>query len=492
MTGNLTAQFPALASRERSHPIRVAVPNKGPVDQVSLSNTGAPSGSPSGPPPEVPKNRSEQLQELLKQQPNPAGDHSLLKSAKDKFFSLFVPKNVDSTMTKDYVPTRWWQLAREFMGSVSYGFAAGQASAMALELLIKAQPGVAAATVGLGLGMYWFPKIVEQLRNGTSMATSTVAEVADRRPKAYYLAGDIVDNIGTGILSCAALVPSLYAPITIGVGLLQTGAGVIKGRAGANMGFRQAINPQETLPEINTKQSNQSIALNLVSMVAGAGLQYAVGGTALAVALPIVGCAAAALAVFATSQYLKHLNMENINEAAVRRVVDQLDAGQEIPAPEGKRVWKNLLTLKEKDTIELGQDPTLLKQSGQKRYAQLLDTYKDKKYLLETLQGKPYIVIKKGATKEDSLAAVIQAIQIEKLSQTPEYSKVLNSQGPDAADYWLTSRSLEKVDRQMPGLMARLKDKGWATDLINFLDTDQRFSEEELRQPLPEGQVALP
>ena len=440
----------------------------------------------------APRNRADQLDELLAKQPNHGDDVSLAKNIKDRIVSLFVPKNVSSTMTKDYVPTRWWWLGREFMGSMSYGFAAGQASAVALELLIKAQPGMAVATVGLGLGMYWFPKIVEQLRNATSMGTSTVAEVADRRPKAYFLAGDILDNIGTGVLSCAALCPPLYAPITIGVGMLQTVAGVIKGRAQANMSFRQAKNPRDTLPEINTKQGNQSIALNLVSLLAGAGMQMAVGGTALAVALPIVGCATAALAVYATSKYLSHLDMENVNEAVVRKAVDQLDLGQEPAAPEGKKVWKSLSTLKEKDRIELGQDPTRLKQAGQKRYAQLLDLYKDKKYLLESIKGQPYVVMKEGASKEDSLAAMVQAIQVEKLSASEDYQKILAAQGSDAADFWLTSQSLVKADAQAPGLAARLHEKGWATDLINFLDTETRYSDEDLRKPLPEGQVALP
>lgn len=440
----------------------------------------------------APRNRADQLDELMAKQPHHGNDVSLVKSLKNKLTSLFVPKNVSTTMTKDYVPTRWWWLGREFMGSMSYGFAAGQASAVALELLIKAQPGMAVATVGLGLGMYWFPKIVEQLRNATSMGTSTVAEVADRRPKAYFLAGDILDNIGTGVLSCAALCPPLYAPITIGVGMVQTVAGVIKGRAQANMSFRQAKNPRDTLPEINTKQGNQSIALNLVSLLAGAGMQWAVGGTALAVALPIVGCATAALAVYATSKYLSHLDMENVNEAVVRKAVDQLDLGQDPAAPERNRVWKNLATLKEKDTIELGQDPTRLKQAGQKRYAQLLDTYKDKKYMLESIKGQPYVVMKEGASKEDSLAAVVQAIQVEKLAAGEDYQKILATQGSDAADFWLTSQSLVKAEAQAPGLTKSLHDKGWATDLINFLDTGTRYTDDDLKKPLPEGQVALP
>ena len=227
-------------------------------------------------------------------------------------------------------------------------------------------------------------------------------------------------------------------------------------------------------------------------MLAGAGLQWAVGGTALAVALPIAGCATAALAIFATSKYLSHLDMENVNEAVVRRAVDQLDGKQELAAPEGKKIWKALGTLQEKDTIQLGQDPTRLKQAGAGRYDRLQDTYKDKNYLLESFKGQPYVVMKEGASKNDSVAAMVQAIQVEKLSQTEEYQKILQSQGSDGADYWLVEKSLAKADEQVPGLVDRLHEKGWATDLINFLDTDMRYSQEDLNKPLAEGQVALP
>lgn len=449
--------------------------------------------TPSPTPPEGPdQNRSDKLEQLLKDQPDLASDKSLWGMAKDQVYSLFVPKNVDSAMTKDYVPTRWWWLGREMMGSMSYGFAAGQATSIAMELLVKSQPGLAAATIGLGLGMYWFPKVVEQMRNLTSMSTSKVAEVADRRPKAWYLAGDIVDNLGTGALSCAALVPPLYAPLTIGVGLTQTVAGVLKGRAGANMGYRQAKNPQDTLPDVNTKHGNQSIALNLVSMLAGAGLQWAVGGTALAWSLPIVGCATAGLAIYCTARYLANLDMENVNESVIRQAVEKLDKGEALAAPEGHRVWKSLGTLLERDTIPLGQDPTRLKQAGAARYQQLRETYKDQRYLLESFKGQPYIVLKEGAEKRDAVTAVVQAIHMERLAASPEYQQMVESKGSDGADYWLVEQSLAKAREQGPTLLDKLKEKGWATDLVNFLDTDKRYSEEELNKPLPEGMVALP
>ena len=102
------------------------------------------------------------------------------------------------------------------------------------------------------------------------------------------------------------------------------------------------------------------------------------------------------------------------------------------------------------------------------------------------------MVLKEGASKEDSLAAMVQAIQVEKLAASEDYQRIVAAQGSDAGDFWLTQESLKKADKQASGLLKGLHDKGWATDLINFLDTETRYSDEDLRKPLADGQVALP
>jgi hypothetical protein len=95
--------------------------------------------------------------------------------------------------------------------------------------------------------------------------------------------------------------------------------------------------------------------------------------------------------------------------------------------------------------------------------------------------------LKEGASKQDSLAALVQ-----KLAAGEDYMKILAAQGSDAADFWLTDLSLLKANAQAPGLMGPLHDKGWATDLVNFLDTETRYSDEDLKKPVADGQVALP
>lgn len=463
------------------------------VRPFAATRTSSPSDEqpPAASPPPPQPNRSDRLDTLLESQPGDSTRRGVLRSVGEGITSMFVPRNVAETMTPDYLSTRAWWLGREVTGNISYGFAASQATTLALELLVKAQPGAAVATVGLGLGMYWFPKIVDQLRNVTSMATSFVAPVADRRPKAWFLAGDILDNIGTAVMSCAALVPNAYAPLSIGVGAAFTVAGVIKRRAQSNMFYRQAKDPIKTLPEINTKESNQSIVLNLISMAAGAGIQYGLGGTALASALPVVGCAAAALGVLATVKFLKHLDMETINETVVRRAVDQMEHGEDIPEPD-RRVSKLLGQLLERDTIELGQSLDRLKQAGAARYQTLLKTYANDAYILESYKGKPHIVVKDGAKNEDCLTAIVQGIQVERLAVTPGYAEMVATQGSDAADYWLVEQSLARARQQAPGLLQRLADKGWAADLVNFRNTDMRVTDDDLARPLRQGQVTLP
>ena len=481
--------MPLVARTVPSAPSTVPLPVAAPTGTPAPVDTVAVSTPPSSAPAEG--NRSDQLDALLKAQPHEITWSGLVKSAGEGVQSLFIPRNVDQTMTKDYLPTRLWWMGREVASNLSYGFAAGQATSLALELVVKSQPTAAVATIGLGLGMYWFPKVVDMFRNVTSMAASTVAPVVDRHPKAWFLAGDIIDSSANAVMSCAALVPGLYAPLTIGVGAAFTVAGVLKRRAQSNMFYRQAINPTETLPEINTKENNQSIVLNLVSVAAGAGLQWAIGGTGLAVGLPVVGCAAAALGIAASVKFLSNLDMENINETVVRRAVDCLEQGRELPPPD-RKVGKLLGQLLEKDRIELGRDLDRLKQSGAARYQELLGLYRDDHYLLESYKGQPYIVVKEGAERQDVLAAVVQAIHVERLRATPQYSEMVAQKGSDAADYWLVEQSLAKTRQQAPGLLERLGERGWAADLVNFRDTGVSYNQEKLQQPLAPGQVALP
>ena len=446
-------------------------------------------------PPEPPRppgeNRSERLDSLLEAQPRELSLKGILASTQEGLQSLFIPKNVDKTMTPDYLPTRFWWMGREVMSNLAYGFAASQATSVALELVVKSQPGAAVATIGFGLGMYWFPKVVDQLRNATSMAASTLAPVVDRRPKAWFLAGDVLDNVGTAVMSCAALMPGVYAPLTVGVGAAFTVSGVLKRRAQSNMFYRQAINPQDTLPEINTKESNQSIVLNLVSMGAGAGLQYAMGTTGLAVGLPMVGLAAATLGTLATLKFLSHLDMENVNESAVRKALEQLEQGREVPAPD-RRVSRLLGQLFEKDVVELGQPLDRLKQAGASRYQSLLEKFAGKQFLLESFKGHPYVVLKEEAGKADLLEAMVCALQVEKLAASDEFTRIRQAEGSDAADYWLVDRALAEGQQRVAGLMDAMKAKGWATDLVNFRDRELRYSAQDLARPLEPGLVGLP
>lgn len=450
-----------------------------------------PSADPASPPGSE-GNRADRLDALIHARSHDEHTvHSLVTAAGRGVRSLFIPNDVEHTMTPDYPATRFWWLGREFANNLSYGFAGGQATSMALEMVVKAQTGGAVAIIGLGLGMYWFPKVVDQIRNASSVAASACSSAADRRPKAWFLAADAIDNLGNAAMSCAALVPSAYAPLSIATGIAFTVAGVFKRRAQANMFYRQAVNPTQTLPEVSTKESNQSILLNLVSVAAGAGLQSLVRSTALAYALPVIGCATAALGVAATVKFLSHLDMENINETVVRDAVEALDSDRELPVPD-RRTISLVRQLAERDRIVLGRPLDRLKQAGAERYQQLLKAYASEKYLLESFKGQPYVVLKREAKPVDALSAMVQAIHVERLAASPAYAEIAQRDGSDAADFWVVEQSLAATRKHAPALLERLGAKGWATDLVDFRDSEERVTEEELARPLSPDQIALP
>lgn len=128
-------------------------------------------------------------------------DGSWLKRPLKVFRDLFVPSNYPHSVSKDYESTRKWQLARDVAGSVSWGYAAGMAVSMATV------PGLAAA----GLSLFTYGLVKERLSQAVGFVSSSFTPLASRNPRAWMLAGDMLDSAGVAVLSGAALCPPAFS-----------------------------------------------------------------------------------------------------------------------------------------------------------------------------------------------------------------------------------------------------------------------------------------
>lgn len=270
---------------------------------------------------------------------------------------------------------------------------------------------------------------------------------------------------------------SCFFPLTIGTGLLLTFAGTMRGAASADIGPRQAVS--DNLGELNAKNGNQNLIANNLGIALGSGLFAAVSGTLGGAALPLIGALSCAFGVYATSRMLKELDMNPVNEKAVRDIVDALQEQKPVPGPSKDRIWSALKDILTPDKIELGQDPELLRRD-QGRFAELKSKYADRQYLLEAVNGEPYVVLKQSSTANDRFQAMVQAVTMQRLAKSPEYKNQLDTKGQDEADFWLVEQSLAKTPEDIAPLVGRLKDAGWSVDMFRFKDTGQRVESSQL------------
>jgi len=178
------------------------------------------------------------------------------------------------------------------------------------------------------------------------------------------------------------------------------------------------------------------------------------------------------LSVACQAMMVKNLQYQPINEQALRQIIAGTDTTAAVPSPDPS-VWKPVARILEKEKIELGQSIQGLTKD-QQRFQELKDLYQGRNYLLEAQQGKPYIVLREGATAEDRFTAAAQAIRLENLAQSQEYQERAQKEGPVAADRWLTETSLKKTPSDPTGLLEQCKKAGWSSDLIRMRDLGNR------------------
>ena len=396
---------------------------------------------------------------------------SMLARAGKKVYSVaeefMLPSNFPNSVSQDYAITRKWQLSRDLAGAVSWGYVAGMAISAAT------LPGIAAA----GLTLFTYSLIKDRLNQAVGFVTSIFTPAASRNPRAWLLGGDIIDSAGVALMGGIALAPQYFVPISIGVGLAQTFAGTMRGAASADIGPRQAI--ADNLGPLQAKNGNQGLLAGNLGLAIGGAMFAGLHGYLGSATLPMIGAATAAAGLFATGRMLRHLDMHPVNEAAARELSGPIENGTEIPDPDRLHTWKALKGILKADKIRVGEKPALLK-NDPVRFKALTELYADKNYLLESVDGKPFVVLKQSSGPADRFQAMIQCLHMEKLQASEEFAAVLANDGQDKADFWLVDQSLAKTPKDLKPELAKMQEAGWSTDMVRFLDGNHRAQPKEL------------
>lgn len=397
------------------------------------------------------------------------GNSSLAKGKKWLYNSIF-PTNMETTMAKDYAATRRWLVVHDFAMGIG-NFAVGSAMGSALGW----------NPYWSGAGMNLFNQIKGKMCETAGFATNYVAPMADKNPRPWLIAGTIGDTAGMVVESCSNLVPGgALLSFSGGAAIFRVFTGSMKGAGWADLDMIQA--KDDNLGDVRRKHGVQNFFVSLATMAAASGAMKLATDFVGPWAPPVVAGGAALLANFAMNRFVANYNFFPVNEQVVRQLVDAIDSGADIPKPDPS---PNLRETFNWHKIRVGKDMQTLQRDPQ-RLEELKGMYQGRNYLLDLVDGKPYVVMRDDSKGSDRFLAVMQAVRVEKLQASEQYQQRVASEGQQKADQWLLQESLSKTPHEAGNLLEQLKEAGWTTDKLRFFDDGDRGSWNA------EGQFELP
>jgi hypothetical protein len=412
---------------------------------------------------------------------NGSSDASWPVRTRRKLWESLVPENITNTVSKDYVATRKWQVARD-----AFGAFAGTASVTAA---VSAIGGANSALLALGIAGVTLANVTwvkDRLAQLTTFSSTGLAKVAEKNPRPWILAADIVNNAGAVIDATTALLPPVvYYPLITGMAVVRAAIGTAEGAAGAGIAPRQAI--ADNIGEVGVKNANQStIATTLgatASLVALGTLTAAIGFGPAAIAIAATGAAAG---LFCKYKMLQNLDYNPINEGAVRRVISGLEQDGQVVGP-AESLLSQLPSIFKRNTLVVGDSVAPLLDDP--NFPKLRELFQTRPYILSVQDGAPHIVLKDDlessldtpkaaepglpagpdyARKMVEVQAAYQAVQVEKLLAGDEYQQRVRRDGADQADLWVAQESLQRTPDNLQPLLLDMKAHGWSVDTVRF------------------------
>lgn len=407
-------------------------------------------------------------------------DAGWMARTKTKVLNSLIPENLSQSVSKDYVTTRKWQLARDFLGA----FAGTASLAAVMTAVAPANMALAALSIaGVTVAnVNWFK---DRLGQVSSIAATNIARIAEKNPRPWMMASDIIQNVGTVVDAATCILPPLvYFPLLTGMGIVRAVGGAAGGAAGANVGPRQAI--KGNLGEVSVKNGNQGTLATFAGATAGIaslgalGSFMSFGSAVMAVAgIGAVGC------LVTYYKMLQALDYNPVNEKGMRYVMDHMQANNgEVPPP-SRNLMGQVAGLVKRDTLVAGDKIKPLLED--KNFDSLRETFKDRPYMMSIREGKPYLVLKHEEGTQDQpqvgqkplpessdfitkiaqTQAVYQGILAERLLASPDYASK-RAQDEEGANRWVIEESLKQTPADIRPFLIQMQKAGWSVDTVRF------------------------
>jgi len=366
------------------------------------------------------------------------------------FQRLFLPSGMPESVSSDYVPSRKWAFVRDLSGAVTDYF--GTASAL---------NAVGIGSGPLTVGMAWMVR--DAIDGVGKVAATTLAKEADRDPKAWTLRGEYAQTAGVLLESTMAIVPGAFLPIATSSQVIKAFGSTAKGAAQKPIDVHQAKGNNHG--EVGSKNSAQNMVAGAIGGGLGFGLEALGKATLGGISVPIMAAGFSAVRLLAMHKYVQSLDMDQITEKAVGRVVREWIETGELAKPEGVK----LIERKDKDLKKLviGSDLAPFTKD-QDRFTELRSLYAGRDYMLEVDDEKVCVLLREGSGRSDQFCAVLQAVILQHLRRGDTYAQKETQEGREAADRWAVETSLRATPQDPGPLLDQLEKVGWESREVNI------------------------
>lgn len=366
---------------------------------------------------------------------------------------LFLPSGFPDTVSPDYLASRKWALVREMAGGISsyYGTAA----------VINA---MGYGAIGpLTAAMAWMMR--ESVNGVGKFAGSFLAPSADQNPREWSFYGQLINTLGVGLEASLAIIPEAYIGLGPAANVVKALGSTSREAAEAQVDKHYAIH--DNIGEVRSKNSNQNMVASGIGSAIGYGLEIAGRSLLGPAAVPVIVAGASLLTMFAQARYARTLDMNDLNERALRQVARDHLEGTYQP-PEEPALLKGVVARwkenRHRQKLVMGSEVQPILDRGLAHFQELKTLYADRNYLLDWDGETIRVVLAEASTTTDQALALMQAETLETLRGEEGFAQRLE-QDRDGTIRW----ALEESKRRAPqdgSFLEALKKLGWDTDRI--------------------------
>eukprot|EP00026_Physarum_polycephalum_P008734 Phypoly_transcript_08834.p1 GENE.Phypoly_transcript_08834~~Phypoly_transcript_08834.p1 ORF type:complete len:422 (+),score=62.60 Phypoly_transcript_08834:50-1315(+) len=379
-----------------------------------------------------------------------------LNTLSSLFRSIFLPEGYPASVSKDYLSYQIWDTLQALCSAVT-----GVLSTRAI--LAGYGVGNAEATVSAA-AMQWVVKngsgmigrILFAWKYGTSL---------DHNAKTWRLVADILNDFGMALEMISPHFPALFLPLVCTGTIAMSITGVAGGCSRAALTQHFAI--RDNLGDVSAKDGSQETAVSLAGMLLGmlvtAILSSEAAGGILTWSLFLMFTICH---LFCNYKGLRAVRLDTFNRQRADIFLSSYRKNGKILSPDEVSANETILWIDNSSPkIILGAPITEITNSTKVHLSDLLETYKEEKYLLRYEKGKIQIALQKSASPIDILKAYFHANQLRHL--IPQGQKPISA---------LEKESYATINKQFADMIPKLKQMGWNLDRCLLGPSEWRFS----------------